>query len=198
MATASEFSSGLGTKMVNAAAKAGFMPQEYNRLAEDLRLMKDVLSVLRGQSEIVPTVHIIDLDADPTLPFKGTRVEMHSKLGQFKWDPAKVQLFTPMNGLSVGPEELRKYLATQPVFNANMLDYLLQHPALIPESWKKSEETGQPIRVYFWGTIYRGSDGLLFVRYLTFDDGVCGEGRCSWHEGIGMSSVDHAVRIATA
>jgi len=38
--------------------------------------------------------------------------------------------------------------------NANVLDYLLAHPELIPEDWKNKY-------VFFWGTIYRYSSGGL-------------------------------------
>jgi len=47
------------------------------------------------------------------------------------------------------------------VYNANLLDYLLAHPELIPDSWKGKA-------VFFWGKIYRVSSGRLYVRYLFF------------------------------
>ena len=46
--------------------------------------------------------------------------------------------------------------------NANVLDYLLAHPELIPEDWKNKY-------VFFWGTIYRYSSGGLCVRYLCWN-----------------------------
>ena len=46
--------------------------------------------------------------------------------------------------------------------NANILDYLLAHPELIPEEWKGKY-------IFFWGTIYRLSDGRLCVRYLIWN-----------------------------
>ena len=58
--------------------------------------------------------------------------------------------------------ELREELKGKPVLNANVLDYLLKHPELIPEEWKGKA-------VFFWGTIYRDSRGNLCVRCLYWD-----------------------------
>jgi len=54
-------------------------------------------------------------------------------------------------------EELR--IQNNLVYGANLLDYLLVHPEIIPEEYKRK-------MVFFWGTIYRNSDGYLFVRCL--------------------------------
>ena len=57
--------------------------------------------------------------------------------------------------------ELRKELSNKgvAVLNANVLDYLLARPGLIPEEWKGK-------RTYFFGTIYCRPDGEPCVRYL--------------------------------
>jgi hypothetical protein len=55
--------------------------------------------------------------------------------------------------------DLRKELNGKLILNANVLDYLLAHPELIPEEWKGKY-------IFFWGTIYRDSGGDLSVRYL--------------------------------
>ena len=47
---------------------------------------------------------------------------------------------------------------------AHILDYLVAHSELIPDNWKGKD-------VFFWGTIYRHSDGDLYVRYLRWNDG---------------------------
>jgi hypothetical protein len=39
---------------------------------------------------------------------------------------------------------------------------LLANPELIPEEWKGKF-------IFFWGTIYRNSDGSLYVRYLNWN-----------------------------
>jgi hypothetical protein len=109
---------------------------------------------------------IIDLDANPFVP-DGWEVEEHKKGGQFEWNVTKINLFLSINqqgGKTIKGHKLRKELKSKAPFNANMLDFLLAHPHLIPEEWKGK-------CVYFWGTIYRDSDGDPCVRYLYWDDG---------------------------
>lgn len=144
-----------------------------------------VLDVLLGFAEIKPIEHLINLDADPFVP-NGWRVA-EEKLqipgrarGHFKWDPTKVKLHlskNQKNGKYIVGNTLRGELSGKSVLNANALDYLLAHPHLIPEEWKGKA-------VFFWGTIYRGSGGGLFVRCLCW-----GGGRWSWGYGWLGSSV---------
>jgi hypothetical protein len=110
---------------------------------------------------------LIDLDTDPRIPYDGWKVEEHKKGGQFAWDPSKVALFLSkkqQEGSSIEGNKLRKEMVDQPVYNANLLDYLLDNPHLIPDEWKGKV-------VFFWGTIYRRSDGHLCVRCLVWAGG---------------------------
>jgi len=51
------------------------------------------------------------------------------------------------------------------MMNANVLKYLLAHPELIPEGWKKYS-------VFFWGTTYRDPEkNAMYVPYLRFVEG---------------------------
>lgn len=104
--------------------------------------------------------HVIDCDAYPSVPALWS-VEEHKKSGFFKFDPAKISLYLSRNQrrYSVSGNDLRKVLTNKSVMNANVLDYLRLHQELIPEEWKGRQ-------IVFWGTIYRGNDGLLYVRYL--------------------------------
>ncbi|MDP2641422.1 MAG: hypothetical protein Q8P39_02690 [Candidatus Yanofskybacteria bacterium] len=105
--------------------------------------------------------HVIDLDADPFCP-NGWTVEKHVKGGKIEWDPARVALYLPeaqRGGKAIQGTQLRKELEGKLAYNANLLDYLLAHPELIPQEWKDKA-------VFFWGTIYRNPDGGLSVRYL--------------------------------
>jgi len=114
-----------------------------------------------GHAEIVTSEHVIDCDAQPFVP-DGWSIEEHRKGGAFKWDPVKVSLHLgrgQQNGKWIEGNRLRKELANKPVLNANILDYLLANPHLIPEEWKAK-------LVFFWGTIYRDRRGGLCVRYL--------------------------------
>jgi len=127
--------------------------------------LADVRDVLLGRSEIKPAEHVIDCDADPFVP-EGWKVEEHKKSGKVKWSKELIQLYLSAgqkDGKCIEGNKLRKELAVKPVLNANVLDYLLAHTELIPEEWKGKY-------VFFWGTIYRDSDGSLGVRCLYWDD----------------------------
>lgn len=96
-------------------------------------------AILSGKATITYKEHIIDLDADPRTPYDGWKIEEHKKGGQFAWNPAKVALFLSkkqQDGNSIEGDKLRKEMADQTVYNANLLDYLLDNPHLIPEEWK--------------------------------------------------------------
>jgi hypothetical protein len=134
--------------------------------------MDGVQRFLSGESMVKMVEHVIDCDADPFVP-SGWKVESHTKGGQFVFNPAKIKLYlspNQQNGKSIDGNKLRKELANEPVFNANVLDYLLAHPELIPEEWKK-DERGNTRYIFFWGTIYRVSSGHLCVRCLYFHVG---------------------------
>jgi hypothetical protein len=111
--------------------------------------------------------HLIDLDATPFVPYNDWEVAEHCKGGQFKWDASKVELYLSeeqREGKGIEGNKLREELKGKPVLNANVLDYLLENPHLIPEEWKGN-------RVFFLGTIYRAGRGDLRVRCLCWGDG---------------------------
>ncbi len=111
--------------------------------------------------QIATVKHIIDCDANPYVP-NGWKSESHRKHGMFNWNQKKIHLYLPANrklGKCIEGKKLQKEVENQPIVNANVLDYLLVHPELIPESWK-----GEVI--FFWATIYRDSFGRLCVRCL--------------------------------
>lgn len=89
-------------------------------------------------------------------------------------DLSKVELTLVIKDLerSVdGYENLRRLRATgKRLLDVRVMETLLQHPALIPESWKKVGA------VYFWGTIFRRSDGTRYVACLHWRS--CSE---RWH-----------------
>lgn len=112
-----------------------------------------------------PNPHVIDLDKDPFCP-DWLKVESHRLGGTWAFNPDEIELFVTdeqkkgwVKGLDIENE-----LRGKQILNANVLDYLLAHPELIPENWKGKY-------VCFWGTIYRDSDGGLYVRYLYWSDG---------------------------
>jgi len=147
----------------------------------DYRWIVDVFDCLSPAAVCIGELasrHIIDCDADSMLP-DGWQVVEHRKGGQLKWDAVEVALYldeAQQGGAIIAGEELRKKLQDKPVLNANVLDYLLANPRLIPEEWKGKT-------VLFWGTIYRHADGSLFVRCLSWSSG-------RWHWDYGGLSCD--------
>ncbi len=145
-------------KRVEIWVKSGRIP--YNEA-------KSVLENLENQYLILNEAdHIIDLDAKPFILTRWSVKEIDQLAsrvrGQFKYDHigAKLHLSkNQQNGKIIWGHELRKELETQPVLNANLLDFYLVYPELIPEEWKGK-------LVFFWGTIYRDSDDFLCVRCL--------------------------------
>ncbi len=162
------------TELLSAVVRCiprGLSSEVAQRWITDQKALAEVLlSALSATVESLPR-HLIDCDASPFTP-SSWRVEEHKKGGQLVWDPTKVVLHLSANqqgGETISGHDLHKELAGLPVLNANVLDYLLKNPEIIPESWK-----GQSI--FFWGTIYRGSGGNLCVR------GLCGVGG-RWYWG---------------
>ncbi|PIZ99774.1 MAG: hypothetical protein COX77_00545 [Candidatus Komeilibacteria bacterium CG_4_10_14_0_2_um_filter_37_10] len=89
---------------------------------------------------------------------------------------------------SIEGNDLRKEIVSPLVLNANVLDWLLDHPELIPEEWKRKY-------IFFWGTIYRGSDDNLYVRYLIWD-GAMWDWRRRWL-GDDFASSDFPAALAS-
>ena len=122
---------------------------------------KNLAAALQTSTASLSTNLTINLDADPVCP-NGWTVEEHKPGGQFTWNQAKVELHYSPNQKGekfIQGQKLREELAPMPVFNANVLDWLLANPHAIPEACKGKA-------TFFWGTIYRDSGGCLCVRYL--------------------------------
>jgi hypothetical protein len=129
------------------------------------RVKAEVAQLIKGKAM---NGIIIDCDAQPFTP-DGWSVEEHQKGGTFTWDKEtqKDALYLSkgqQGGKYIEGNKLRKEMAGKPVLNANVLDYLLKNPHLIPEEWKGKY-------VFFWGTVYRHRVGDLCVRCLYWDGG---------------------------
>lgn len=135
--------------------------------------LQQVREFVLGRAELKVVKRVIDCDSDPFIPNGWQGVEQHTKGGMMEWDPTKVKFYLSKDqqgGKTVKGDKLRKELASQPVMNANVLDYLLANTALIPEEWKK-DESGNTRYIFFWGTIYRHSGSGLCVRCLSWHGG---------------------------
>ncbi len=188
----------------DAAVRSGFTLGDLRALAGNDDILAKVRDVVRGFSEIKPIPHAIDCDADPFVP-DGWKVEEHTKGGIFTWDPTKVEPYLSEKQKSdeyIVGNKLRGELKAQPVLNANVLDYLLSHPELIPEDWKK-DERGKTRHIFFWGTIYRHyddlpplyDDGLLHVRFLYWGRSYCRWGSICLGD-VWVSNDPAAVRVS--
>ena len=171
----SSYSEGQVHQLMEKLQAGGFTPDDLTKLGQYPRL-DDLRRAFHGEFELKRVDHVIDLDADPFVP-DGWKVEEHHKGGSFTWNPNAVEFYLSepqRKGKWIEGNELRTELAGKPVLNANVLDYLLAHPYLNPESWKKDEQ-GRIRYILFWGTIYRRPDGGLCVRCLCWSGG-----RWSW------------------
>jgi hypothetical protein len=137
------------------------------------KLKRALQSVVEGGFDVDTSVHVIDCDADPFIP-PGWRVKEHRKSGRWTWNASQVILFLSefqKNGKEIqGQDLLHGELVSKPRINANVLDFLLKNPRLIPGEWKKDEQGGSCC-IFFWGTIYYDSMDNLFVRCLYLNDG---------------------------
>ena len=174
-----EMSTGQAHEVAMAFGRNDWTNEEIKALCKGTTLA-DVRRVLLGHAVITVPEHVIDCDADPFNPWaKEGWVIDEQKGGQYKWDALNPPLLyldekEQRGGKSIEGKKLRKKLAKDLVkgalLNANVLDYLLKYPHLIPEEWKKDEK-GQTRYIFFWGTVYRYSDGDLCVRDLYWDGG---------------------------
>ncbi len=123
----------------------------------------------------------INCNATPFLP-NGWSVRPEDQItsavrGDFTLEPSKITPYfseQQKNSKAVVGNDLRKELEGKPVLTAHVLDHLLADTDLVPESWKV-DENGNTLYHFFWGTLYRASDGGLCVRYLCW----CGD-RWDW------------------
>lgn len=172
----------------------GLNPKKLLHVLQNIR-KDDLLGLVAGTHEIKMIEHCINCDAEPFIP-DGWRVEEHQKMSNIKFDPSKIDFYLSKkqkNG-SIEGNKLREELKGKKVLNANVPDYLLKNPQIIPEEWKKDEK-GDTRFIFFWGTIYRSSRGRLCVRYLYWDGGQWRWGR-DWL-GEGFYSYDSSAVLAS-
>ena len=89
----------------------------------------------------------------------------HRKMGDYEFNASRIGLYQSRkqqgNSYLYG-NELREELKDKNVLNANVLDFLLDNPYLIPEEWKGKN-------VFFWGTIFKDRDGRCCVSCMYWD-----------------------------
>lgn len=170
---------GQANELKLAFRRANWSNDDIKRLCEG-NVLADVRSVLRGHT-FINVINVINCDADPFNPWAndGFTIEEHQKGGQWKFDPTHVEFFLASDQKDdkvIEGNKLCKELAKKLCFNANILDYLLENPHLIPEEWKM-DGNGNTRYIFFWGTIYRYG-GSRRIRCLYW-----GDGRWDWSYG---------------
>ena len=141
------------------------------------RQKSEFVSAFGTSSVVVQAIeHVVDCDVDPYILSgwslkdegaehrKGGMVKLERRGDDLYVNGKKIELFLAEGQKDgIKGRQLRSMLAEKLVLNANILDYLLKNPKLIPESWKDKY-------VFFWGDVYRDSFGNLYVRYLYWGD----------------------------
>ncbi|MBI2474942.1 hypothetical protein HYV69_00765 [Candidatus Uhrbacteria bacterium] len=185
MSDAFEMGQGLGHHLEMGFARHGWTKADVNKLGQG-DLLANVLKVVRGTAVVKILKHVVDLAGD-CMPESWKKqkweIERHVGDGQLELDLSKIQLHLSPNqkdSKTIEGNDLRAELEDSkvPVLNACVLEYLLAHPEIIPEDWKVDEK-GNTRYIYFWGTVYRNPDGVLYVRCLFWSDGAWSWG-CAW------------------
>lgn len=127
-------------------------------------ILDEFRGVLTSYKKIVPVEHFIDMGANAFIPNENWEVLEHVGDGLWKWEPKNIKLIEHMpnkqDKLFQG-YDAEKELILKTVFNANLLDYLLRFPKLIPKEWDQK-------CIYFWGTKYKFENDIC-VRFLYAD-----------------------------
>lgn len=142
-----------------AFRRTGWTNAEIKTLSEK-DFLSDVLKVIRGQSEINYKEYKIPCNTTPFIP-DGLCIVEHRKFNFFNLNSnyTKLDLSRKLKNMCNSGANIKKHLSKKFVMNANILDFLIINPKMIPENWKNK-------LIYFWGTIYGTSDGGLYVSCL--------------------------------
>jgi len=159
------FSVGQMNQAALAFKEAGYTPGDVTRLRSNQKLLKDILQFLNGFAEISIVEHIIDCTVPPFTP-EGWEIEKHIKGIIIQWNEYTggkiidhLEKIADHN-IFIDPDELSGEMPlTAMPLTANILDYLVDHPRLVPREWRGKD-------VLFFGTLYRDRAGNLVVRYL--------------------------------
>jgi len=150
-------------RLLNQSNGSTFIPEELALLINQPE--EQLLVVQPGQL-------MIDCNAHPKVPDMWQLGKHSMGLGQWAWNPQKIML----NDLEFVDAEFTEHAAIEQYCfsfgyvpaNADILDFLLEHPNLIPSEWKGK-------LVYFCGTTYESEDAKM-VRCLAWG------GYHGWHE----------------
>jgi len=128
-------------ELADALEKAKYSDEALERLQKSD--LKRYLDVLYDVAEIKNIRHVIDCDAIPFVE-ETSKIEKHRRGGQWEFNPCQVSLYSSKE---TSDAEIFEDFNNKPALNANVYDYLLKHPDIIPASWIRN-------CVCFWGTIF--------------------------------------------
>ena len=154
---------GLAHELVMAFVRCGWNATEMKKLTKGttLKKIRNLPGLLKP-----PVIH---LSRNQYISKAIVAVHKHIVDIPFEWDPSKVsfKLFGKQKKKegSVCGMELWKEMEKLPVFNANLLDYLIGNPYLIPEEWKVTS-SGEIRYIFFWGTTFLDEDSRICVACL--------------------------------
>lgn len=112
----------------------------------------------------------INLDADAFIPDSWS-IDSGDHIiggGWIEFMPYEIEDFLSkeqIEGKSIEGNNLRKIMAEQNSFNANIIDALIERSKFFPDKWKDGR------RRFAWGTIYRRTNGGDAVRCLYWSNG---------------------------
>ncbi len=145
-------------------------------------VMSSLQGIIEGNFDTAPrpSGRVIDCDAVPFIP-DGWRIDPNDQLpnvvrGQVAVEDIKFHLDESQKMGTIVGNDLKPKLADLPVLGVQALDHFLANTGIIPEPWKTAGW------IFFWGTIYRCSDGRAYVRGLYWGDGQWDWGY-SWLDG---------------
>lgn len=149
-----------------------------------------------GRAKVEVLKYLIDFDRLPSIAEDWEILPDSEQLpnrmkGMMEFDPEKIALHLDEDqkrGKVIKGYMLRKKLENVPVYGTQLLDFYLANTHLIPEEWKGKT-------VFFWGTIYRRSDGRLYVCYLFWNGSLWDWDYC--RTSFGWDALSPAARWTT-
>lgn len=142
--------------------------EEIKMLCERKGFLTQVHEVLLGHAEIKMIEHLVDCSLVPSIKHGFAILPNGEQLpnrvqGFYRLDVSKIKLHSSKKQKGIDGNEIKKELENAFVLPANVIDFLLkeENQNLIPEEWKGKA-------VFFWGTIYKCTDGddSLYVRLI--------------------------------
>ncbi len=146
--------------------------EDTEKLMDKLGGINAVMAVLMDKAVLTYKQHVIYLGT-PILHPLGYKISRHNGGDPLVWEPKNLHLYQnpAQQGEAVSVRVLYEDLPDDTtLLNANVFDYLIKNPELIPEEWQQDED-GSDRTILFPGTVYYDGDKNYFVRAMKFNAG---------------------------